>query len=136
MTLQFARAITISQALLGLCVLGLFTIAWLPPQTRRLHWADFAFVVGALGFTALAVTSGARLSSRERWSWWGAMVTNVGAALVMTAAIIYIAIETAQTAGTDPGMVLVAVTFVGLPIIAISAVAVVLLILQRPRRST
>ena len=56
-------------------------------------------------------------------------MTNVVTALVWISAIIYIAIETTQTTGTDPGMVLVAFTFIGVPMIAISAAAVVFLVL-------
>ena len=56
-------------------------------------------------------------------------MTNVVTALIWMAAIIYIAIETAQTTGTDPGMVLVAVTFIGVPMIVISGAALVLLVL-------
>jgi hypothetical protein len=64
------------------------------------------------------------------------MVTNVVTALAWIAGIIYIAIETGRTSGTDPGMVLVAATFVGVPMIVISGAAVVLLVLQRHQYRT
>lgn len=85
---------------------------------------------------ALAVTSAATLSRRRGWAWWGAVVTNVVTALAWIAGIIYIAIETAQATGTDPGMVLVAVIFVGAPMIVISSVAVVLLFLPTSGKAT
>jgi hypothetical protein len=126
---QFARAITFCQAGSALCVLCIYMLALLSPDMRPLGWLDLWLVVGVLGFMALAVTSAARLGTRGRWAWWGAMVTNVVTALIWMAAIIYIAIETAQTTGTDPGMVLVAVTFIGVPMIVISGAALVFLVL-------
>jgi hypothetical protein len=94
-------------------------------------WRDLWFVVGVLGFIALAITSAASLGGRGWWAWWGAMVINVMSALIWMAAIIYIAIETAQSTGTDPGMVLVAFTFIGGPMIVVSVAAVVLLVLPQ-----
>jgi hypothetical protein len=134
LTVQFARAITFFQAVPVLCLLGLYTIALLSPDMRPVGWGDLWFVVGMLGFMSLAVISAARLGRRRRWAWWGAAVTNVATALVWMAAIIYIAIETAQTTGTDPGMVLVAFTVLGVPMIIISGIGVVLLVLPTVRR--
>jgi hypothetical protein len=122
-TAQFARAITLCQAGLALCVLCLYTAALLSPDMRALGWRDLWFVVAVLGIIALAVTSAVGLGKRRWWAWWGALVINVVTALVWIAAIIYIAIETAQITGTDPGMVLVAFSLIGVPMIAISASA-------------
>jgi hypothetical protein len=134
LTAQFARVITLFQAVPALCVLCLYAVALLSPDMRPLGWGDLWFVVGLLGFMALAVTSAASLGRRGWWAWWGAMVTNVVSALIWMAAIIYIAIETAQATGTDPGMVLVAFTFIGVPMIVVSGAAVILLVLPPVRR--
>jgi hypothetical protein len=131
---QFARAITLGQAGPALCALCLYAVAVLSPDMRPLGWADLWLVVGLLGIMTMAAASAAGLANRGWWAWWGAMVTNLVTALVWIAAISYVAIQTAQATGTDPGMVLVAVTFIAVPMIVISVSAMVLLVLPQVRR--
>jgi hypothetical protein len=128
-TFYAARAITVAQAVLAFGGLSLYAIAVLSPDMRRpFGWADIWFVLGMLGFMALAVTSSAGLRPRKRgWATWGAIATNLVMALAWIALIVSVAIATARSTGTDPGMVLVAVTFLGLPTIVVSVAAVVML---------
>ena len=81
----------------------------------------------------LAVTSAARLGSGRKWAWSGSIVGNAIVAIAWTAAIVWAYSETiaicADSEAVDPGMLLVSVAFVGVPMNAISVAAVVLLFL-------
>jgi hypothetical protein len=62
LTFQVARVITLVQAVPALCLQCLYTGAVLSPDARQVGWRGLWFVVGVLGFVALAVTSAARLA--------------------------------------------------------------------------
>jgi hypothetical protein len=131
---QFARLITFVQvAPVGLVMLTDLS-ALITPGSRPAYWSDLWLFLGGLILCGLAVTSAARLGPGRKWAWSGSFVVNAIMAIAWTAAIVWAYSETTAISGADseavdPGMVLVSVAFVGVPMIAISVAAVVLLVL-------
>ena len=131
---QFARLITFVQvAPVGLVMLTDLSIL-ITPWSRAMYWSDLWLVLGGLMFCGLAVTSAARLGSGRKLAWSGTIVANAIMAIAWTAAIVWaysetIAISGADPEAVDPGMLLVSVAFIAVPMIAISVAAVVLLVL-------
>ncbi len=131
---QFARLITLFQvAPVGLVMLtDLSTL--ITPGSRPGYWSDLWLLLGGLMLCGLAAMSAARLGPRRKWAWSGSIVANAIMAIAWTAAIVWaysetIAISGADPEAVDPGMLLVSVAFVAVPMIAISVAAVVLLVL-------
>ena len=130
---QLARLITFVQvAPVGLVMLAdLGTL--ITPGSRPAYWSDLWLLLGGLMLCGLAATSAARLGPGRKWAWSGTIVANAIMAIAWTAAgwaySETIAISGADSEAVDPGMLLVSVPFVGVPMIAISVAAVVLLVL-------
>jgi hypothetical protein len=133
-----ARAITFLQGGLGWFGLALFVPALLSPQ-RSFGWGLVLGLLGSLAQAVLALTSGLAMGGRRPCAWWGALATNLTAIAVWIAVIVWIAIDTSQYTpppeDVDSGMVLVAFVVVGLPAMAVSLAAIVVLLLSEVRSS-